>query len=275
MSYVERAKSVMRRHAENPLPISAIADGLGISAPYFSRLFTASEGVSPSVFYLRVRLEHAAGRLCEGAALIDVALDHGFESQQTFTRAFKSVFGIPPGQFRKINSREGKMTETDVQVRMNTPILLRVPASKYVGRSVRIGASPGSSPEQAWRQLDGRDTIAGEVSGHSYGICFDAAEDGSHVYMAAVRAAMSDDESLGWDTIIIPEQVYLSIEQWMPRYDFVSHLKAGLEEIWVRILPASGFEVSPGPVIEVYPDALVAGQTEGWLTHLVPISASN
>lgn len=68
MSYVERAKSVMRRHAENPLPISAIADGLGISAPYFSRLFTASEGVSPSVFYLRVRLEHAAERLCEGAA---------------------------------------------------------------------------------------------------------------------------------------------------------------------------------------------------------------
>ncbi|NJM40401.1 MAG: helix-turn-helix domain-containing protein [Anaerolineae bacterium] len=33
--------------------------------------------------------------------ILDIALDHAFDSQEAFTRAFQRVFGLPPGLYRR------------------------------------------------------------------------------------------------------------------------------------------------------------------------------
>jgi AraC family transcriptional regulator len=39
--------------------------------------------------------------LTSGATVLDIALETGFENHETFTRAFRTRFGVTPSVFRK------------------------------------------------------------------------------------------------------------------------------------------------------------------------------
>ena len=50
----------------------------------------------------RLRLERAAWRLKLGRApVVEIAFEAGYETQESFTRAFHAAFGVAPGQFRR------------------------------------------------------------------------------------------------------------------------------------------------------------------------------
>lgn len=53
--------------------------------------------------YIRKRrLTHAAQTLVSTErAVIDIAMQYGFSSQEAFTRAFKRMFQLPPKKYRK------------------------------------------------------------------------------------------------------------------------------------------------------------------------------
>jgi DNA gyrase inhibitor GyrI len=62
----------------------------------------------PVTYIARRNLTRAAEALIETErGIADIALDCGFESQQTFTRSFKSEFGMPPLRYRKRGIPEG------------------------------------------------------------------------------------------------------------------------------------------------------------------------
>jgi AraC family transcriptional regulator len=51
----------------------------------------------------RLRIEEAARRFAAGAVpLVEVALDAGFADQAHFSRVFKQVTGLTPGEYRKM-----------------------------------------------------------------------------------------------------------------------------------------------------------------------------
>ena len=52
---------------------------------------------------------------------------------------------------------------------------------------------------------------------------------------------------------------------------FADELRRGLEEIWAVHLPASGFEPSGGPELELYADDFIAGVTEGDMAYWIPV----
>jgi AraC-like DNA-binding protein len=48
------------------------------------------------------RMQVASGRLRDtNAKVVDVALDVGYESEAAFSRAFKRVVGLSPGEWRR------------------------------------------------------------------------------------------------------------------------------------------------------------------------------
>lgn len=66
---------------------------------YLCRLFKRYDHETPYRFLIRLKMNYAAERLHSGAVLVkQVAAETGFLSQFHFSRAFKSVFGIPPSQ---------------------------------------------------------------------------------------------------------------------------------------------------------------------------------
>jgi transcriptional regulator GlxA family with amidase domain len=98
---VRKAMLLMERNLETPLSAEFIARHVGVSVRQLERLFKAELGCSPSVFALRIRLEHARQRLLHSQEPVaDIALQSGFVNRSHFARSFRLEFGQTPSELR-------------------------------------------------------------------------------------------------------------------------------------------------------------------------------
>ena len=67
---------------------------------YFARSFKATTGRSPYQFVSRMRLELERMLADCDRPMSDIALSTGFSSQSNFSRAFRDVMGMTPGEYR-------------------------------------------------------------------------------------------------------------------------------------------------------------------------------
>ncbi len=272
---LDKALELMRRRlGDEPPTMQSIAEAIGMSPFYFSRLFTATHGMGPLAYLRRLRLEQAAAELLTNPekSIVEVAFDAGFESQQTFTRAFREAYGQPPGRFRRQpRSQEKAMNTSSLPTVTLESHIAHQPARRLAGVAVTIDSSGKANPGQAWQGLEAHLPLQNQVVGASYGVCFPETAAGTHRYMAAVELEAAALPPAGLELIEVPARDYLVARQFMPAAGFGEHLKAGLEQLWSEVLPASGRAAAPAPDLEVYSDDLIAFQTEGWLTHLVPL----
>ncbi|MBN2222673.1 MAG: helix-turn-helix transcriptional regulator [Vallitaleaceae bacterium] len=89
-------------HLQEKLSLQDLADHAGFSQYHFVRLFTKTTGYSPYDYYLSRKLTKAVEHLSEShCKVIDAALEYGFNSPESFTRACLSVFGYSPSTLRK------------------------------------------------------------------------------------------------------------------------------------------------------------------------------
>jgi AraC-like DNA-binding protein len=73
-----------------------------VSRSLFAAKFAHLVGEPPLHYLKRLRLTIAALRLRSTDNKLDaVANDAGYESAASFTKAFKSYLGIPPGKYRR------------------------------------------------------------------------------------------------------------------------------------------------------------------------------
>ncbi|MTH53386.1 helix-turn-helix domain-containing protein [Bacillus mangrovi] len=90
-------------HLQEDISARDIASAAGFSKFHFHRIFQAAVGVSFSEYLRNRRMTSAAAALIHtDERIIDIALSCCFESQEVFTRAFKRVYQLPPGQYRKL-----------------------------------------------------------------------------------------------------------------------------------------------------------------------------
>jgi AraC-like DNA-binding protein len=73
---------------------------LGVS--HFARQFKAATGLPPHQYVIARRVKRAKHLLQDGSnlSLADIAADAAFSDQSTFSRHFKRLVGVTPGQFR-------------------------------------------------------------------------------------------------------------------------------------------------------------------------------
>nr|WP_272509064.1 AraC family transcriptional regulator [Clostridium ganghwense] len=89
----------MNLHEE--LTLDEISKVVGFSKFYFHRIFKKEVGISLYDYVRKRRLTKAASVLLNtNTSILDIALTYRFESQESFTRAFKSVYQLPPGRYR-------------------------------------------------------------------------------------------------------------------------------------------------------------------------------
>lgn len=92
---------LMEASLEDPLDMHAIADEVKLSPRQLERLFRQHIGVTPSFFYLRLRLERSRTLLRQTThSILDVALECGFGSTSHFSKAYKRAFARTPSEER-------------------------------------------------------------------------------------------------------------------------------------------------------------------------------
>jgi AraC family transcriptional regulator len=79
-----------------------IAKKHALSEGHLQRLFKTTYN-QPLGFYIRTHklAESIDDLINTDLKIVDIALDYGFEYEQSYIRAFKREFGITPGKFRK------------------------------------------------------------------------------------------------------------------------------------------------------------------------------
>src|SRR5215469_3678172 len=99
---INRVIDYLRANLDRQVKLQELAKVACFSEFHFHRIFGAVSGETLNDFTNRLRLEKAARLLrYSDHSLTDIALDCGFSSSATFSRAFRSGFDTSPSQFRK------------------------------------------------------------------------------------------------------------------------------------------------------------------------------
>lgn len=84
------------------IKLADLAQLLSMSPFHFSRLFKQSMGIAPHQYVIQQRVERAKRLLQQtDQAIIDIALECGFNSHSHLSKQFRQVTGITPRQFRR------------------------------------------------------------------------------------------------------------------------------------------------------------------------------
>jgi AraC-like DNA-binding protein len=98
---VDAVRARLAGNPATPVRLEQIADWVGCSPYYLSRVFRAETGQPVHRYVTRLRLLGALERLPECDDLSTLARDLGFSSHSHFTAAFRSEFGLTPSAFRR------------------------------------------------------------------------------------------------------------------------------------------------------------------------------
>ena len=100
---IRRAKNFIGKNIGNrDLTLQTVSEAIGLTAPYFSQLFSRETGQGVNAYITGLRMEFA-GRLLSSSDLKvdDIASQAGFSSASYFNLVFKKTFGMTPTQYRK------------------------------------------------------------------------------------------------------------------------------------------------------------------------------
>ena len=101
--------NLMENNIEVPLPLPAIAKKCQLSLRQIERLFHKYRGLTPSQYYLSLRLMHAKQLLLNtNRSVIDISIATGFETQSYFTACYRKHFGSSPRNHRSQVATERK-----------------------------------------------------------------------------------------------------------------------------------------------------------------------
>ncbi|ACL70286.1 PocR ligand-binding domain-containing protein [Halothermothrix orenii] len=87
-------------YAHKSISLNEVADEVGLSAAYFSKLFKEELGLTYTEYLNKVRIEASKELLKQGCSLASIAQTVGFNDQSYFSKVFKKMEGLSPGKWR-------------------------------------------------------------------------------------------------------------------------------------------------------------------------------
>lgn len=104
---VEMALEYIEHHIGSDLSLQTLSNIAGYSPYHFNRIFHAVIGESLYQFILKRRLNCCANHLLyENCDITKIALDYGFATSSSFSKAFKEQFGCTPTQYKETKERK-------------------------------------------------------------------------------------------------------------------------------------------------------------------------
>lgn len=104
LSRADQLACYIARNYQQPLTSRSIADANGVHPNYAMNLFRKTFGTTMTTFITQHRISHAQRLLVTtDDAILNVALESGFQSLSRFNEAFKATCGCSPRTYRKMH----------------------------------------------------------------------------------------------------------------------------------------------------------------------------
>jgi|SRR5690625_745542 len=254
-------------HIENNLVsdlcIEDIAKIACMSKFHFQRMFNMLTGYTVSEYIRNRRITVAAKELVHSnSKVIDIALKYGYETPESFTRAFQRIHGISPSSVRKHSKSLKAFPKLSFQIQIKGDVemdyrIVEKGAFSVVGKSIRtktIGGENHQRIPEFWKESNQNGYVEELIQNAGalglLGICTDF--DSKQENLTYLIGAEKKSESLpdNWEESQIPAAIWavFPVRGAMPD---------AMHKIWERIyaewFPATGYEHTGGPEMEVYP----------------------
>lgn len=100
--FVGRAITALHRNPARSWTLELLAHEVGLSRSALAERFTQFVGQPPMQYLANWRMQLAANHLLAGTeGVAEIAEQVGYESEAAFSRAFKKLVGMPPGEWRR------------------------------------------------------------------------------------------------------------------------------------------------------------------------------
>lgn len=175
---IQRAVNYIEEHITDEMSITDIAGVAYLSPFYFQRIFHMMCGLTVGE-YIRARRLSLAGDelLSTKARIIDLALKYGYDSPDSFSRAFAKYHGVSPSAARAESKRLNSLSPLKVKTKtgdigtMNYRIVEK-PAFTVVGVCKRFnGETSYTEIPKFWDEH--YENGGGKIIEGMFGVCFD------------------------------------------------------------------------------------------------------
>lgn len=273
---IRKVLDFISAHLDEKLSLSQLSDVANFSPFHFHRQFTATTGVPLSQMILLMRLKQAAQALGTNSQLrvLDIAQQTGFESPESFSRAFRRFYNLSPSDYKKTPDWERfnenkklllptKLSQPGGLLDMNVEIVTfpNTPIAALEHRGPERLVYETSRKFIGWRQRAGINPLMGNTYGLHY--TSDASSDDYRFDISVSFDGPIEPNPEGIVSKLIPEGRCAKIRHMGSR----DHIPAA-DFLYREWLPASGEELRDFPFFFHYVNVGPEVQDHDMITDL-------
>ena len=269
---LQKSIDYIEEHLLEKIDYDMVAAQSFSSSYHFQRVFCILCGFTVGEYIRNRRLSLAGTELASGdAKVIDIALKYGYESPDSFAKAFQKFHGVLPSQAQSNGCNLKSFSRLVLKFSLEGGNVMNYKVEKkpemiFTGYKRRFTGTPADRIEQEsdfYVSTRANQYILKGLSHDcdtGYNIMSGFDDEGYDFYIASILnewctnnldKELGAEEAKRFEKIVVPEGMYLICESERTKYPtmLVEELRRKIVSEW---LPSSGYELADAPEISVY-----------------------
>lgn len=286
LAQVQAGVDYIEARLDEDIALADVARAAGISRWHFQRIFKALTNETLKTYIRSRRLANSLDKLLRSdERIIDIAMCAGYESQESFARAFKKAFGMTPTDYRKLGDKSLFLRKVQFDAaylrHINTnislePEIVDQAAMRLIGLRTRFYSvdseknNIGDELPRLWESFLARLADVPEaVPGVCYGIVQQSDESSELLeYHAGIEVSRAVDIPPGMVAVDIPAATYARFtHRGNPR-----DIDRTVNYIYSTWLSQSGRRHTYAADIEYYGAGYTMGSDDSVMHYAIPIA---
>lgn len=256
---ISKAIEYMENHIMEDIKAEDVAKYVSVSSFYFQKGFSLLCGCTIMEYVRNRRLALAGSELIvDNTKIIDIALKYGYDSSDSFTKAFTRFHGVTPSMAKKGNAMLKSFAPLKIKLSLEGGYIMDYKIVKKESFTV-MGVSRHFSYEEAKKVIpefwkEHYENGYGKYVCGMFGINIDESM-GNDEFQYMIADSYNPDMEIpeGFETKIIPEFTWAIFSCKGPMPESMQNVNTKIFSEWLPAL--RDYEFAAGYCIEMYDDA--------------------